>query len=295
MKKFLKNFVFLALFIVIALSTAFLFFDKTAIERGIVFEPSREVYYMMTELENKAYLKSFNSSEGMKLSYLHIQGEKDFPKILFCHGNDANVSAEKIQKKHLFLADKGYEIFAIDYRGYGKSEGFPDEYGIYSDVADFTAHLADQYDISSEHTILWGHSLGSAIAIHTAMSQNFLGLIAEGGFTSIEDMRDYRIKHDDKGNFISNYLRNRLYTSLEITQKFSSREKIASISSPVLIIHAINDETVPYEMSVKLAELNPNAETYFSETGLHSDTGWQDKAILEFIEKLTEQVGLPRQ
>lgn len=248
------------------------------VEKNIVYKPSKE----LTPLILDAKINNFKTNDGLKLSYMHIKGDIETPIILFCHGNEGNVTFNKLQKKLKFLDDKGYEVYALDYRGYGLSEGKPEENGMYSDVRAFLDYLK----IKPENIVIWGHSLGAAIVIEIAQDIPFKGVITEGGFTSVEDMRDYRIKKVDKGNFLSNFLRDSVYKSLVISQKFSSKDKIGNIKSPILVIHGKKDKVVPYEMGVELARLNSKAETYFPEQGTHNDVGWQDNAILNFLQKL---------
>lgn len=289
MKKGLK----ISLLIIALIGAAFLVFFNSGIlpvlEKKIIFKPSNEMTPLINELKGRAKLNSFTTGDGLKLTYIHINAGKSregLPKIVFCHGNDKNITGEKIQKKMIFLADKGYEIFGLDYRGYGQSEGSPEEQGIYSDVSEFMNYLEEKFNVKPENTVLWGHSLGAAIAIQEAATKVYKAIITEGGFTSIEDMRDFRIKHDDKGNAISNAIRDFIYKSLDISQNFDSNNKVSLINSPMLIMHAKNDIIVPCEMSVKLSELKPDAETFFSKEGTHSSIGWQDSVMLEFLEKL---------
>ncbi len=257
------------------------------IEKKIVFKPSRQMQPLISEIKEEAEIKTFRAKNGLKLGYMHLNpGNGSLPKIIFCHGNDKNITAKKFQKKLLFLVQKGFEVFALDYRGYGNSEGIPDEAGVYSDLSEFVNYLEAELNIKPEKTVIWGHSLGAAIAVNEASRQNFLALIMEGGFTSIEDMRDFRIKHDDKGNFLSNFIRNLIYNSLKISQKFDSKEKIHLINSPMLIIHSKNDKVVPYQMSLQLSKLNPKAKVFIFEKGSHNSTGWQEEVILEFLETL---------
>jgi len=285
MNKFLKNTAIVLLSLLFVVIIGFLA-GKQEIEKKIIFEPSGVVKPLFAELQKKASMQTFTTTEGLKLSYINIKGDRNKSIILFCHGNDANITFAKIQKKFLFLAQNNYEVFALDYRGYGKSEGSPDEQGLYSDVSQFISYLDKNFSIKPENIIVWGHSLGSAVAIHTASGMNFKGIIAEGGFTSIEDMRTFRIKNEDKGNAVSNFIRDFVYNSLEISQKFASKEKISLVKSPMLILHSKQDTTTPYEMSVRLSELKPEAETFFPEDGGHNSTGWQDTIILEFIKNL---------
>jgi len=240
-----------------------------AIEKHIIYKPSKVLGLVILEAE----IKEFTNGENLKLSYMQIKGDKNKPIILFCHGNEGNVTLKKLQEKLMFLEKAGFETFVLDYRGYGKSEGEPEEKGLYEDVKSFIGYL----DLNPRETVIWGHSLGAAVAADMAGKLPFKGVILEGGFTSIEDMRDYRIKKDNK------LVRNFIYNSLVLTQKFNSKDKIGLIKSPLLILHGKEDRIVPYEMGVELSKLNSNAKFYSCDTGTHKGIGWQDSVILEFI------------
>ena len=260
--------------------------DMSRIEKKIVYKPSSITFNLIPPLAAKAETGSFMTKDGIKITYIRIKGEKKSPVVVFCHGNEANMTRNDNQDKIKFLAKAGYEVFALDYRGFGKSGGGPDEKGIYSDLDSFISYLNTQYKIPDAKIVLWGHSMGSAVVIDVASKREFKGVIAEGAFTGIEDMRDFRISHKRNGNFMHVFARDYIFKRLPITQKFASKDKIAKIKSPMLIIHAVNDEMIPVEMSKQLAKLKPDAQIYFSKVGKHCDYGWQDKPILEFLEKL---------
>ncbi|OGH97598.1 MAG: hypothetical protein A2039_03335 [Candidatus Melainabacteria bacterium GWA2_34_9] len=260
--------------------------DTSLIEKKIVYKPSSVTFKLIPPLASKAEEGSFISKDGIKITYIRIKGDKKSPIVIFCHGNEANMTRNDNQDKIKFLAKAGYEVFALDYRGFGKSSGEPDEQGLYKDLDSFITYLNTKYKIPNDKIVLWGHSLGSAVAINEASKKKFKGVIAEGAFTSAEDMKNYRILHKRNANPVHLFVRDSLFKNLKLTQKFASKDKIAKIKSPMLIIHAVNDEMIPVEMSKQLAKLKPDAQTYFSKIGKHCDYGWQDKPILEFLEKV---------
>lgn len=260
--------------------------DTSIIEKKIVFRPWTQTFKLIPELAVKAETGSFISRDKIKITYTRIKGDKKSPVVVFCHGNEGNMTRNDNQNKIKFLVQHGYEVFALDYRGFGKSSGEPDEKGLYKDLDSFISYLNTQYKVPDDKIVLWGHSLGSAIVIDEASRRKFKGVITEGAFTSVKDMKDYRIEHKRNGNFIHLFMRDYIFNHMPITQKFSSKDKIAKIKSPMLIIHAKNDEMIPFEMGQKLSKLKPDAQTYFSKVGKHCDWGWQDKPILKFLEKL---------
>lgn len=260
--------------------------DMTQIEKKIVYKPSNQIVKLIPELSSKAEEGSFLSKDGIKITYIRIKGNKKSPVIVFCHGNSGNMTRNDNQNKLKFLVKQGYEVFTLDYRGFGKSSGQVDENGIYKDLDSFISYLNSQYNIPADEIVLWGHSMGSAVVIDEASKKNFKGVITEGAFTGVEDMKIYRILHKRNANPVHLFVRDYLFNHMPITQKFRSKDKIAGIKSPMLIIHAINDEMIPVEMGERLAKLKPDARTYFSKVGHHCDCGWQDKPVLNFLKTL---------
>ena len=133
------------------------------------------------------------------------------------------------QNKIKFLVKKNYEIFTFDYRGFGKSSGEADEKGLYKDLDSFISFLNNKYKIPDSKIVLWGHSLGSAVVIDAAAKIKTKAVIVEGAFTSIEDMKNYRVANKRNKNTVQVWLRDCIFNSMPITQKFASRDKIAEI------------------------------------------------------------------
>ncbi len=266
--------------------------DFSEIEKKIVYKPTKETYKLIPVLAKKAKENSFISKDGTKITYINIKGDKKFPVIVFCHGNAGNMTRNDNQDKIKFLVKAGYELFTLDYRGFGKSGGKVDEKGIYTDIDSFITYLNTKCKIPNSKIVLWGHSMGSAVVINEASKKKFKGVIIEGAFTSLEDMKNFRISNKRKSNFIHLLIRDSVFNNIHLTQKFASKDKITKIKSPMLIIHAIDDEMIPVEMGQHLAKLKPEAQTYFSKKGTHCNSGWQDKPILEFLNKLNDQCKL---
>lgn len=280
---------FSKIILIIIFSSGILFFlgiksiDPSLIEKKIIYKPTKQTFKLIPLLFAKAEEKSFVSKDGIKIDYFKIKGNEKYPIIVFCHGNAGNMTRNDNQNKIKFLVKHGYEVFVFDYRGFGKSSGSPDEKGLYKDLDSFVSYLNTQYKISDSKIILWGHSMGSAVVINEASKRKFEGVIIEGAFTSAEDMKNYRIEHKRNANPVHLFIRDYLFKNLTLTQKFASKDKIAKIKSPMLIIHAIHDEMIPVEMGKNLSKLKPDAQVYFSNVGTHCNSGWQNKPILDFL------------
>lgn len=161
--------------------------------------------------------------------------------VLQLHGNSHNIGANVHQAAR--LRTLGLSVFSIDYRGYGESRGrFPNEARVYDD-ADLAWHyLTQQRHIPEQNILLYGHSLGGAIAIELASRHpNLAGLIIQSSFTSMGEMVSHATLFD---RFLP--------MQLILTQHFDSLSKVRSLRPPVLYIHGKDDPTIPYQCSEAL-------------------------------------------
>ena len=180
--------------------------------------------------------------------------------VLYLHGNEGNISTYVDRLDG--LRKLGYSVFVIDYRGYGHSGGgFPTEKGVYEDAQAAWNYLVGTRRIAPSNVLIYGHSLGGAIAIELATHHpEALGLVVESSFTSISDMasldRRYAI----------------LPVSLLLDQRFDSIGKVGSLGLPVLYVHGTQDEVVPFDMGRRLFAATRSAVGFVSVAeGGHDD------------------------
>ena len=166
--------------------------------------------------------------------------------LLFFHGNAENIGTGLERTK--ILTALGLNIFAVDYRGYGKSAGSPDESGVYRDADAAYLYLTGERGFRPKDVIIHGVSLGGAVAIDLASRVECGGLIAESTFTSARDMarRAFRIP---------------LFAYVPKSE-FKSVSKIAKVHAPVLIIHGMRDELVPFTMGEQLYRAAPAPKSF---------------------------------
>ncbi|MFN5261934.1 MAG: alpha/beta hydrolase [Pseudanabaena sp.] len=157
--------------------------------------------------------------------------------ILFCHGNGGNIG-NRVSYLPIFK-DLGLATFLFDYRGYGKSEGKPSEEGTYSDVEAAWQYLTQEKQIPPQKIIIYGESLGGAIASFLAQKisqqdgkNSAGGLILASTFTSISD-RSAELYPFLPIRFLSRF-------------SYNSIDRLPSIKIPVLIIHSTDDEIIPF-------------------------------------------------
>ena len=167
------------------------------------------------------------------------------PTLLYFHGNGSN-NGDLMELAAIFRQLE-LSVFLIDYRGYGQSSPvFPNENRVYEDAEAAWQYLVRERKISPEKIVVYGHSLGGAIAIELATQHpEMAGLITEGTFTSIADMA--RLSPVMK----------LLPLSWVVTQRFDSIAKVGSLQMPILILHGTADEVIPFDMSEKLYAAAP--------------------------------------
>ncbi len=164
------------------------------------------------------------------------------PAVLYLHGNESTLSTDI--NLILSLWQAGFAVMAIDYRGYGESAlRLPSETSVYIDARLAWLRFL-QLTGKASRRLLYGHSMGSAVAIDLAgHAQHLDGLIMDGAFTSAADVG--RAMTADW-----------LPLSRLLRQEFLSAEKIDDLKVPQLFIHCTADEVIPVELGLKLYGLS---------------------------------------
>ncbi len=205
----------------------------------------------------------------------------DAPAILFLHGACWNLSwhVERIRKWRAM----GFSVLAIDYRGFGQSPGdLPTEAGVYEDAQRGWEHLRQLVPYASQRMI-YGHSLGGAIAIELASRYRDMdGVIVESSFTSIRDMARVQAK-----------AARWLPVGAILNHRFDSIAKVSKLDTPILFLHGTSDEVVPHRMSESLyaAARAPKELVLFPELG-HSNIPMESFpryqfAVQQFVNRVT--------
>jgi fermentation-respiration switch protein FrsA (DUF1100 family) len=176
--------------------------------------------------------------------------------LLFFHGNAGNIS-HRLERARLFSRELGFDIVLADYRGYGESSGKPSEAGLYAD-GDAIYRCAADRGFRPEQIVLFGESLGSAVALETALRHPSAAVILETPFLSIPAMAKTIYP------FVPSFV---------IRTRFDNESKIARLSAPKLIVAAERDDVVPPEHASRLFLLaRPPKQLYVIPGATHNDT-----------------------
>ena len=177
------------------------------------------------------------AADGTHIHVWHVPPRDNKPVIIFFHGNGGSLAGE-VDRFRRLIKD-GIGLVALEYRGYGGSEGSPTEAGLIEDAEAAYAFARARYPV--QQIVVWGGSLGSGVAVALAAEKPVGRVILEAPFTSTEAVgaRHYW------------YLPVRLL----MKDQFRSDERIGKVTAPLMIMHGVLDRTVPYAMGEEMFEL----------------------------------------
>jgi fermentation-respiration switch protein FrsA (DUF1100 family) len=225
------------------------------LEAGFIYFPQREYAARPEDFGLRADTLSLESAGGVRLQGWWIHGDGR-TALLFFHGNGGNIS-HRLERAKLLVESLGLDIFLVDYRGYGASGGKPDENGLYAD-AEAVHRAATERGFRPDRIVLFGESLGCAVAIETALRHPCRAVILETPFLSIAAMA--KAIYPILPRFV-------------IRTRFDNEAKISRVTAPKLIVAAGRDDVVPPGHARRLFELASEPREFYEIPGAtHNDT-----------------------
>jgi uncharacterized protein len=225
-------------------------------EKGIVFFPDQVLVGTPADFGLVYEDVWFKAEDGVRLHGWWVPKD-GAPVLVWFHGNAGNIShrLENIKLLHDLV---GVQVFIFDYREYGRSQGRISREGTYKDAAAAYRLVSETRSVPAAQTILFGRSLGTALALDLAVREPCRGLIIESAFTNSADMA-------------------KLYAPFLFDWRprvpYDNLGKIANLKAPLLIIHGTDDEIIPVEMARRLyAVAAEPKELYLIAGAHHNDT-----------------------
>ena len=178
-----------------------------------------------------------DTADGERVIAWHVPPRGNNAVVLYFHGNGGSLRY-RVERFRALTSD-GTGLLALSYRGYGGSSGAPTETGLLADADAAYAFAAARFP--PERIVLWGESLGAAVAIALASARKVGRLVLESPFTSAADI----------GAAVYWFMPVRLL----MKDQFRSDERIARVTAPVLILHGTDDSVVPIAFGERLFAL----------------------------------------
>ncbi len=254
---------------------------------SLFFYPQKEHIQTPDQLGLEYQDVYLTSSDGTKIHGWFLPARKPVRgTVYFLHGNAENISTHIHSVD--WLPEEGYQLFLIDYRGYGKSEGEARLPGVIYDIEAGFEWLLSKENITDTPVYLLGQSLGGSLGLYFAATNNqaktnLSGVISDAAFTSYSDI----VQHVASQNWLTWALQ--YPASWSVVRRYDPIDYIAQISpTPVLLFHSPDDQVIPYLYGEELFQAAKEPKQFIRTSGPHIATFRQLKqrqALLNFFEE----------
>jgi len=224
-----------------------------ALEKQLIYFPPRYPSGFPPEQTYKGEVEEvwLDTTDGIRINAFYRSNPASKQALLWFHGNAENIGSGLVQMR--MLAKVGVNILAVDYRGYGKSEGRPNEAGVYQDADAAYEYLVNRRHFRPEDIFIYGHSLGGAVAINMASRQPCGGLIVQSSFTNARAMTRQIFALP-----LIEYL---------VKSRFDSEQVIRNVQAPILVVHGTRDDVVPFAMGQRIFAAAPDPKRFYQIEG----------------------------
>jgi fermentation-respiration switch protein FrsA (DUF1100 family) len=212
------------------------------------------------------------TEDGVRVhAWYAAPAEAAAPVLVWSHGNGGNIAyrADAIVGLH----ERGLGVLAYDYRGYGRSQGRPDEAGVYRDArAAYDSERAG--GTSPGRIVCFGESLGSAVTMQLAVERPCAGVAVVSPFTSLAEVA--RRHYGPLGGLAG--------------KRFDALTNVARLTVPLLVVHGDRDEIVPYELGERLFAAAPEPKRFVRAPGAHHNDIFDPPLVLDAIATFAHEV-----
>jgi fermentation-respiration switch protein FrsA (DUF1100 family) len=179
----------------------------------------------------------FEAEDGVRLHGWYVPAANPRAVVLFAHGNAGNLT-HRVDLVDALANVLGASVLAFDYRGYGRSEGRPNEAGVLADARAARRWLAKRAGVPESQIVLAGESIGGAVMVDLAARDGARGLVLENTFSSLPDLAAYHYPWAP--------------VRLLMRSRFDSAAKIRDFHGPLLQFHGDSDRIVPFGLGQRL-------------------------------------------
>jgi len=191
--------------------------------------------------------------DGVKLHSWWVPNPGAKFTFLAFHGNAANIANRA--DLYRFLWNLPANVLAVEYRGYGRSDGEPSEQGLYRDGEAAYDYLLRNRAIKPEQIVSFGQSLGTAVAVDLATKRKVRGIVLEAPFPSTRAVAKKAYPFLPGAGWVAK-------------SKFDTARKLASVNVPILIVHCSNDPVLPSPLSEDVFHAAHDPKSFFEIQGM---------------------------
>jgi len=247
-----------------------------ALQSRMLYFPQREISMTPADVRLDYEPVTFAADDDTQISAWWVPAERSKATVLFCHGNAGNIS-HRLATLAVFNR-LAFSTLIFDYRGYGQSEGKPTEEGTYLDAEAAWRYLTDKRGIAPGRIVIYGRSLGGAVAAHLAADVAPAALIVDSSFTSVPDRAAEMLP----------IFPIRLLCSFS----YDTRSYLRRAQCPVMIVHSRDDEMMPFRHGRRLFEAANEPKELVERYGGHNDgfTSSPSRVLTRLENFITEAV-----
>lgn len=246
------------------------------LQSKLLYFPTKDYEFTPADVGLAFEELTLRTADGIAIAAWYVPHPNPKGTIIFCHGNAGNIAdrISDLQRLHRM----GVNVLIFDYRGYGQSEGTPSEKGTYADAEAAWAYVIEQRGEPSKRVVIFGRSLGGAVAIELAAraqtsggdraddgkrlgrSGQPAGLVVESTFTNIVDVGRLHYPW--------------LPVNWIVTYRYESIDKVGNVTCPKLFFHGKDDSLIPIELGRRLFEAAAEPKTFVETPGQHGEAGY---------------------
>lgn len=247
-----------------------LYFQQPA----MIFFPSKDLDATPLDWDLPYEDVTLETEDGIRLHGWFMPHPGASQTVLFFHGNAGNISHRRESVK--IFHRLGLNVFIFDYRGYGNSQGKPSESGLYNDALAAWQYLLQEKNLTKQQIVVFGRSLGGAVACNLSAEMQPGALILESTFSSAWDMANVIFP-------IMSHL-------MPMRFEFNTEDYVKRVTSPVLVLHSTEDDIIPFRLGEKVYRAASQPKYFVKMEGNHnsgfllSQPDYQ-QALGEFLSK----------
>ena len=224
-------------------------------QRALLYVPDREHPPLGALAQLGVREVTLTTADGLSLLSWYRPPPEGAPVLVYFHGNGGHLGY-RANRMALFV-EEGLGVLMLEYRGYGGNPGAPTEAGLHADATAAFDFLSGQ-GTPANRLVIYGESLGSAVAVRAAAERKIAALVLEAPFTTLTDAAFYHYPF--------------LPVSLLLRDRFDSLSAIAKVTAPILILHGERDRVVPIRFGRALFAAAPEPkEAWFPPDAGHND------------------------